>query len=86
MKRRRKTFREKVVEMRVLLSGRKRVVEFMGAASVSSLKRWERRQCQPLAAHVQLVNSNHKEVKKVEKTLKKLLDNRPRSRKRKRRR
>ena len=73
MKRRRKGVREKVVEMRVILGSRKEVVRFMEAASVSSLKRWERRQCNPLRAHHQLVYSKHREAKKVKKAVKGLL-------------
>ena len=57
----------KVREMRMELGGRRAVVREMRAASPSSLKRWERRECRPISAHVVLVNEAYKRVQANEK-------------------
>jgi len=54
-KKRRLNTGKKVREMRLALGGRRAVVEVMESGSVSSLKRWERRECAPISAHVKVV-------------------------------
>lgn len=61
-RRRKMSIPQKVRELRRLLGGRRAVVRVMKAASSSSLKRWERRECSPLKAHVHLVDETHKIV------------------------
>ena len=51
----------KVQEMRRLCGGRKRVVHEMRAASVSTLKRWDKG-VRPIAAHILVVNATHKRI------------------------
>lgn len=58
----RKGVSQKVRELRRLLGGRRAVVRTMKAASSSSLKRWEGRECSPIKAHAQLVDETHKAV------------------------
>ncbi|MBI4992475.1 MAG: hypothetical protein HZB99_04640 [Candidatus Harrisonbacteria bacterium] len=53
--RRRLNTGQKVREMRFALGGRRAVIEVMESGSVSSLKRWERRECSPISAHVKVV-------------------------------
>ena len=56
---------QKVRELVSVLGSRKAVVKFMDAASKSSLKRWTRRDCEPLRAHILLVNQAHNMVRKM---------------------
>lgn len=49
----------KVQKLRISLGGRRKVVGVMKAASSSSLKRWEKKECNPLRAHVRLVNETY---------------------------
>lgn len=60
----------KVRELRTLLGSRRTVVHVMGAASVTSLKRWERRECSPLLAHRKMVNQTYEDAKRMSRALK----------------
>ncbi len=59
----------KVRELRSLLGSRRTVVHVMEAASITSLKRWERKECSPLRAHMQLVNETHAMAKRMSRAL-----------------
>lgn len=59
----------KVRELRALLGSRRVVVEVMGAGSVTSAKRWERRECHPIRAHVLVVNEAYVMAKRMSKAL-----------------
>ena len=59
----------KVVRLRSLLGSRRTVVHVMGAASMTSLKRWEQRECVPLRAHVRLINETYTMAKRMSKAL-----------------
>lgn len=59
----------KVRELRSLLGSRRVVVEVMGAGSVTSAKRWERRECRPIRAHVLVVNEAYVMAKRMSKAL-----------------
>lgn len=59
----------KVRKLRSLLGSRRTVTHVMGAASMTSLKRWERRDCVPLRAHVLLVNDTYLMAKRMSKAL-----------------
>ena len=63
----------KVRELRNWLGGRKSVVRMMDAASPSSLKRWERRECKAIRAHVRSVNEMHVVARKMGRVLLKKL-------------
>ncbi|MEK9170196.1 MAG: hypothetical protein AAB674_00945 [Patescibacteria group bacterium] len=63
--RRRLDIAGKVRELRNWLGGRRSVVRMMDAASPSSLKRWERRKCKPLRAHVRSVNEAYAIAKRM---------------------
>ena len=65
----------KVSELRRLLGGRKSVVCVMKAASSSSLKRWENKECKPIPAHIHLVDKTYAETKLMAKLLLKKLKN-----------
>ncbi len=67
MKKRKLDTGGKVQEMRIELGSRRAVVQWIGAASTSSTKRWERRECKPLRAHVLLVRDAHQRVKATKK-------------------
>lgn len=62
MKKRNPETARKVRELRRLLGGRRAVVRAMAAASSSSLKRWEWRECRPIRAHVYLVDDTYRLV------------------------
>lgn len=68
-KRRQLSVSGKVRELRCLLGSRRTVVQVMEAGSMTSLKRWERRECSPLRAHVRLVNETHAMAKRMGKAL-----------------
>ena len=70
-RRRQLTTGEKVRKMRVGLGGRRAVVEVMASASVSSLKRWERRECSPIRAHVRDVSDAYRMLPRIQKLLRK---------------
>jgi len=70
MARRKLTISEKVRETRVILGSRRAMVDVMDAASVTSLKRWEGRECVPLRAHALLVNEAHNMARRMGKVLK----------------
>lgn len=59
----------KVRELRALLGSRRTVVHVMEAASMTSLKRWEKRECDPLQAHVRLVDETYVMAKRMSKAL-----------------
>lgn len=63
---------EKVRELKKLLGGRRVVVHYMRAASVSSLRRWEYRQCKPLRAHRHLVGDVYGDILKIRHSLGKI--------------
>lgn len=73
MARRRLNLAGKVRETRLILGSRRAVVDVMDAGSVTSLKRWERRECMPLRAHVHLVNEAHEMARRMGKALKRRL-------------
>lgn len=56
---------EKVRELVRLFGSKGAVVQALGATSKSSLKRWVRRECKPLAAHVILVNDAYGMAKRI---------------------
>lgn len=60
----------KVRELRTLLGSRRTVVHAMGAASVTSLRRWERRECSPILAHRKMVNETYENAKRMSRALK----------------
>ena len=69
MRRGRRGMAQKVQELRRLLGGRRSVVRVMKAASSSSLKRWERKECSPLRAHVKLVNETYSLARRMGKEM-----------------
>lgn len=60
---------KKVRKLRSLLGSRRTVVHVMAAASMTSLKRWERRECTPLRAHVRLINETYVMANRMSKAL-----------------
>ena len=60
---------QKVRELRRLLGGRRAVVGELEATSVSSLKRWEKRECMPLRAHRWLVNEKYPVIVRIEQLI-----------------
>ncbi len=69
MARRKMGVSEKVRETRLILGSRRAVIDVMNAASVTSLKRWEGRECMPLRAHLHLVNEAHEMARRMGKVL-----------------
>ena len=59
----------KVRELRSLLGSRRTIVHVMEAGSMTSLKRWEKRECNPLRAHVRLVDETHAMARRMSKAL-----------------
>jgi hypothetical protein len=73
-RKRKRSIVRKVRKLRKILGGRKPVVHFMGAASTTSLKRWENKECEPLRAHVQIVDKTYDLIKnsKIEILIKRI--------------
>ena len=69
MKRRKLNTARKIRELRRLLGGRRAVVRVMQAASSSSLKRWEGRECVPLRAHVHVVDETYQLARRMGKVM-----------------
>ncbi|MBI3046252.1 MAG: hypothetical protein HYY86_01750 [Candidatus Harrisonbacteria bacterium] len=69
VRRRKKDTAQKVRELRHLLGGRRAVVRTMEAASSSSLKRWEQKECSPLRAHVKLVDETYGLARRMGKVM-----------------
>lgn len=63
----------KVRELRHLLGGRRSVVRVMKAASSSSLKRWEQRECSPIKAHVRAVDETYSRARLMSRVMLKKL-------------
>ena len=66
-KQRRLDTMQKVRKMVRMLDGSEAVVKVMGCASVSSLRRWMKRECEPIQAHVQKVNEAYPMALRMEK-------------------
>ena len=66
---------QKVREIVRILGGKKPTIREMKAASASSLKRWMNRECQPIQAHVHLIDDTHKKTAMLKKVLKGTLKN-----------
>jgi len=67
--RRRRSVSQKVREMVRVFGGKRATVRVMGAASSSSLKRWERKECSPLRAHVKLVDETYSLARRMGKVM-----------------
>lgn len=55
----------KVRKLRESLGGRKAVVRAMKSASKTSLRRWEKQECEPLRAHIRLVNETYEIARRM---------------------
>lgn len=70
MKRRAVSVSQKVRELVRMFGGKRTTVQVMGAASVSSLKRWMSRECRPIRAHTLLVDDTYQKSARIRKVIK----------------
>src|SRR3989344_5331555 len=66
---------EKVRKLVGLFGGKKVVVEVMGGASSSSLRRWMSRKCRPILAHVLLVADTYQRAQRIRVGVRGILKN-----------